>query len=91
MVHNEPPLGPPYGRKSPLAEDFEIIIDTASGLYCIVVQTTLSFISRYKDWRCYSRLLFDGRRVSQECGGSFSLRLPTFSLPMRHTDVVFFP
>ena len=91
MVHNEPLLGPANGRSSPLAEDFEIAIDSESGLYYILVQTTLSFISRYKDWRCYSRLLFDGRRVSQECGGSFSLRLPTFSLPMRHTDVVFFP
>ena len=36
MVHNEPPLGPANGCSSPLAEDFEIIIDTASGLYCIV-------------------------------------------------------
>ncbi len=30
-------------------------------------------------------------RVSQECGGGFSLRRPTFSLLMRRTDVVFFP
>ena len=30
-------------------------------------------------------------RVSQECGGGFSLRQPKFSLLMRRTDVVFFP
>ena len=30
-------------------------------------------------------------RVSQECGGGFSLRRPKFSLLMRRTDVVFFP
>ncbi len=64
MVHNEPPLSPANGRNSPLAEDLEIIIDTASGLYCIVVQTTRSFISRYKDWRCCSRLLFGGKPFS---------------------------
>ena len=46
MVHNEPLLGPANGRSSPLAEDFEIAIDSESGLYYILVQTTLSFISR---------------------------------------------
>ena len=43
MVHNEPLLGPANGRSSPLAEDFEIAIDSESGLYYILVQTTLSF------------------------------------------------
>ena len=38
MVHNEPLLGPANGRSSPLAEDFEIAIDSESGLYYIVVQ-----------------------------------------------------
>ena len=64
MVHNEPLLGPANGRSSPLAEDFEIAIDSESGLYYILVQTTLSFISRYKDWRCCSRLLFGGKPFS---------------------------
>ena len=35
--------------------------------------------------------LFNLTRVSQECGGGFSLRRPKFSLLMRRTDVVFFP
>lgn len=47
MVHNEPPLGPPHGRKSPLAEDFEIIIDTASGLYCIVTLRSKGGVTQY--------------------------------------------
>ena len=42
-MHNGPPLGPANGRSAPLAEDFEIAIDSESGLYYILVQTTLSF------------------------------------------------
>ena len=67
MVHNELPLGPANGRSSPLAEDFEIAIDSESGLYYILIQTTLSFISRYRDWRycshsaCAGNLFGDSR------------------------------
>ena len=69
MVHNEPPLGPANGCSSPLAEDFEITIHSESGLYYILVQTTLSFISRYTVTLSFELMAFLNGTTDSAVGG----------------------